>query len=141
MPLPIWLLGLIYFFFLSLTLAIWAALGDGAALAAIIVLTILLVYIALRSRFIVAINGQELRVGRAHIDLKFLGEAVSLSDKQVAMLRSRDADPAAFLGIRFWIASGVQVMLNDERDTTPYWLISSRKAADLATALNQAAKN
>ena len=132
---PIWLLSLIYFFLLSLVLAIWAALGDKAALASLITTTALLFLIAIKSAMVIEIDDDEIRVGRAHIELKFLGEAQSLTSIQVRNLRTRDADPAAFLAIRFWASKGVQVVLNDSRDTTPYWLITSNNGEELAKAL------
>ena len=132
---PIWLLALIYFFLLSLVLAIWAALGDKAALASLIATTVLLILIAIKSAMVIEIDDDEIRVGKAHIKLKFLGETQSLTSVQMRNLRTRDADPAAFLAIRFWASKGVQVVLNDSRDTTPYWLITSNNSEKLAKAL------
>ena len=132
---PFWLLALIYFFLLSLVLAIWAALGDKAALASLITTTVLLILIAIKSAMVIEIDDDEIRVGKAHIKLKFLGETQSLTSVQMRNLRTRDADPAAFLAIRFWASKGVQVVLNDSRDTTPYWLITSNNGEKLAKAL------
>ena len=132
---PIWLLALIYFFLLTLVLAIWAALGDRAALASLITTTALLILIAIKSAMVIEIDSDELRVGKAHIQLKFLGESQSLTSVQMRNLRTRDADPAAFLAIRFWASKGVLVVLNDSRDTTPYWLITSNNGEKLAKAL------
>ena len=132
---PIWLLVLIYFFLLSLVLAIWAALGDKAALASLITTTVLLILIAIKSAMVIEIDDDEIRVGKAHIELKFLGETQSLTSVQMQNQRTRDADPAAFLAIRFWASKGVQVVINDSRDTTPYWLITSNNSEKLAKAL------
>ena len=132
---PIWLLALIYFFLLSLVLAIWAALGDRAALASLVTTTVLVILIAIKSAMVIEIDDDEIRVGKAHIKLKFLGESQSLTSVQIRNLRTRDADPAAFLAIRFWASKGVKVVLNDSRDTTPYWLISSNNGEKLANAL------
>ena len=132
---PIWLLALIYFFLLTLVLAIWAALGDKAALASLITTTVLLILIAIKSAMVIEVDDDEIRVGKAHIKLKFLGEPQSLNSVQIRNLRTRDADPAAFLAIRFWASKGVQVVLNDSRDPTPYWLITSNNGEKLAKAL------
>ena len=132
---PIWLLALIYFFLLSLVLAIWAALGDKAALASLIATTALVILIAIKSAMVIEIDSDELRVGRAHIELRFLSESHSLTSIQVRNLRTRDADPAAFLAIRFWSSTGVKVVLKDSRDTTPYWLITSNNGEALVKAL------
>jgi len=132
---PLWLLGLIYFFLLSLVLSIWAALGDATALVSFIAVTALLVFIALKTAMIIEVDAHELRVGRAHIALEYLGTAQSLESHAVRMLRTRDADPAAFLGIRFWSSTGVRVEILDSRDATPYWLITSNNGDELVKAL------
>ncbi len=133
---PFWLLALIYIFLLSLVLSIWAALGDSAALASLILTTTLLILLAFKSALVIELDENELRVGRAHIEIKFIGAAEPLTKIQVQKLRTRDADPAAFLGIRFWSSTGVRVKINDARDTTPYWLITSNQGDALAKALN-----
>ena len=133
--LPFWLLAFIYFMFLSLVIAVWAALGNFSALISLIVLTVALVAIALRSRSEVLVDENELFAGGAHIELKYLGEVQTLSRDQMRLLRTRDADPAAFLAIKFWISTGVKVTLNDQRDPTPYWLISCKKMEELTRTL------
>lgn len=132
---PFWLLAFIYFMFLSLVIAVWAALGNFSALISLIVLTVALVAIALRSRSEVLVDENELFAGGAHIELKYLGEVQTLSRDQMRLLRTRDADPAAFLAIKFWISTGVKVTLNDQRDPTPYWLISCKKMEELTRTL------
>ena len=134
---PIWLLGLIYFFLLTLVLSIWAALGNNAALASLIGVSALLLLIAVKTALTIEVDEKELCVGRAHIAFEFLGSAQALDSEQVRKLRTRDADPAAFLGIRFWSSTGVRVAINDHRDATPYWLITSNNSDALAKILNR----
>ncbi len=136
---PLWLLAIIYFFFLSLVLSIWAALGNRPAQLAFISTSVLLYLIAKKTALLIEVDTHELRVGRAHIDLEFLANAQALTSVQVRRLRTRDADPAAFLAIRFWSSTGVRVELNDSRDLTPYWLITSNNASALANAINSVA--
>ncbi len=132
---PLWLLALIYFFFLSFVLSVWAALGNSAALISFLVLSALVVLIAIRTRLMIQVSESELLVGRAHIDLKYIGEVTELDSQAMRKLRTRDADPMAFLGIRFWSSTGVKVEITDNRDETPYWLITSNKANQLVQAL------
>jgi hypothetical protein len=132
---PFWLLAFIYFMFLSLVIAFWAALGNQSALLSFIALTLLLIVIAVKSKSEVLVAGGELIVGGAHIDLKYLGEVKSLNRDEMRLLRTRDADPAAFLAIKFWISTGVKITLNDQRDPTPYWLVSCRKMEELKSTL------
>ncbi len=132
---PLWLLTFIYFMFLSLVIAVWAALGNFSALVALIGLTITLLVIAIRSKSEVIVTNNELLAGGAHIDVKYLGDIETLSRDQMRLLRTRDADPAAFLAIKFWITTGVKITLNDQRDSTPYWLVSCRKMDELKRIL------
>lgn len=134
---PIWLLTLIYLFLLSLVLSIWAALGNNAAITSLIICTGLLIVIAFKSAMVIEVDDHELRVGRAHIELRFLGESRALSGEQVRILRTRDADPAAFLGIRFWSSNGVRIEINDARDRTPYWLITSNNGQRFVQSLEK----
>ena len=132
---PLWLLAFIYFMFLSLVIAVWAALGNFSAMVSFIGLTIALFIIAMRSKSEVIVNENELLAGGAHIELKYLGDIEILSRDQMRLLRTRDADPAAFLAIKFWITTGVKITLNDQRDSTPYWLVSCRKMEELKRTL------
>ena len=45
------------------------------------------------------------------------------------------AHPYAFVVQRPWVSGAVQVHLDDPADPTPYWVVSSRRPADLAAAL------
>ena len=132
---PLWLLALIYLFFLSFVLSVWAALGNSAALIIFLVLSALVVLIAVRTRLIIQVSESELLVGRAHIDLKYIGAVTELDSQAMRALRTRDANPMAFLGIRFWSSTGVKVVITDKADETPYWLITSNQANQLAQAL------
>ena len=132
---PIWLLAFIYFLFTSVSISIWAALGNTPALWSQIILTIALVAIALRSRMVIEVDEKELRINNAHIELKYLGDIRILDTDSMRLVRGRDADPAAFLAMRFWTSRGVLVRVKDDRDTTPYWLITSKRGDQLAAAL------
>jgi hypothetical protein len=132
---PLWLLAIIYFFFLSLVISVWAALGNNSAIVSLVVLTLTLIAIYLKSGLTIEVDENELRVGRAHLPREYFGNIVALDNQQVRMVRTRDADPAAFLAIRFWSPKAVQVFVNDARDQTPYWLISTSQPKKLLSAL------
>jgi len=133
---PFWLISFIYFLFLSLVVAVWAAIGNQPAFITWVVLTVLTVLIALKTTLVIEIDDKELRAGPAHIELKYLGKATALDSKEMGRLRTRDADPASYLIFRFWRSTGVKVELNDPRDQTPYWLITSKLNTELAELLN-----
>jgi hypothetical protein len=132
---PLWLLAIIYFFMLSLVISIWAALGNNSALISLAVVTAALVWIYSATALAIEVDNKELRVGKAHIGLSLIGDCIDLDNEAIRRVRTRDANPRAFLAIRFWSPKGVQVTINDTRDSTPYWLISSNAGAELIKAI------
>jgi hypothetical protein len=134
---PLWLLAIVYFFMLSLVISIWAALGNNPALVTLLVVTIALIWIYYATALTIEVDSKELRVGNAHIQLAFIGDCIDLDNLAIRRVRTRDADPQAFLAIRFWSPKGVRVEIKDARDSTPYWLISSARGAELIKALKE----
>jgi hypothetical protein len=132
---PLWVLAFIYFLFLSLVIAIWAALDNRSALISWIAASLGIIAIAIRWRTEITVDDKELRIGGAHIELRYLKEVSALSAQEMRLMRTRDADPAAFLALAFWIPAGVKIVLNDDRDSVPYWLISVRKSEELTRTL------
>ncbi|CAN2207533.1 Protein of unknown function DUF3093 [Candidatus Nanopelagicaceae bacterium] len=132
---PFWLIAFIYFMLFSLVIAIWAAFDNRAAINAFaiaIVLGLVAIYISTTS--IIVADG-ELRIQRAHIPVKYLGASEVIDKKSFSYERTRGADPAAYFATTFWISEGIKVEVTDRRDVTPYWLISTRRAEELADAL------
>ena len=132
---PLWLLAIIYFFMLTLVISIWSALGNNAALITLAAVTATLIWIYSGTALTIEVDRKELRVGKAHIDLNFIAHCVDLDNEAIRLIRTRDADPRAYLAIRFWASKGVKVEINDTRDSTPYWLISSNRGAELIKAI------
>lgn len=132
---PLWLIAFIYFLLFSFVIAIWAAFDSAAGLNASLIAVVLgLLAIKLATKSIMVGNG-ELRIGRAHIPLRYCGSVEVISKKEFLRARTRDADPAAFFALTFWISEGIKVEITDERDPTPYWLISTKRAQELQAAL------
>ena len=123
--------------FLSLVIAIWAALDSTSTMVAFIVATIAIPVIAQSLTSKIQVDQNELRIDKAHIELKYLGKATVLDSDAMRLLRTRDADPAAFLAIKFWASKGIKIEVNDPRDSTPYWLITSKRGEKLAALLTK----
>ena len=77
----------------------------------------------------------ELQAGRARIGVGSLGAVEILDPAAMANLRGRGIDPRSYHCQRGWLPAGVKVDIADDTDPTPYWLISSRRPAELAEAL------
>ena len=132
---PLWLIAFVYFLFLSMVLSIWAALGNTPALITFGVLIIWLVYLFFKTALKIEVDQTCLRVGRASIEHKYIGEVIVLTSDEVKLIRTRDADPLAYLAIRFWSIKAIKVQVLDARDKTPYWLITTKKGTELRKAL------
>lgn len=73
--------------------------------------------------------------GRARVPLDKIGEATGFRGREATAERGTRLDARAWLVIRGWIAPVVKVVIDDENDTTPYWLVSTRQPQQLITAL------
>lgn len=76
-----------------------------------------------------------LRVGRASIPREYLGEVTGHRGEDARYERGRGLNGLAFMCFRGWIDPVVKVVIEDPRDTTPYWLFSSRHPEALVAAL------
>jgi hypothetical protein len=130
-------MAFIYFLALSLGIAIWAAMNTMAAAIVMTPLTLATIAIYFSASLVIEVDDLELRVGKAHIEKKFCGEVIVLTPAQMSLQRTREADPAAYLAIRFWTAHGVKIVIADGRDQTPYWLVTSKRGEKLAHALRK----
>ena len=132
---PWWLILFLYSMLYSFVFALWAAFDDSIALIGFIVLTLLGLGVIHFATVTITVAEGELRIRRAHIPLRYLGEAKALDREEFMRARTRDADPAAYFALIFWVSEGIKVEVNDDRDPTPYWLISTRRADRLIAAL------
>jgi hypothetical protein len=63
---------------------------------------------------------------------------MSLDERQTKAIRGPDADPSAFLFLRPYLRRAVYVEVDADQGATPYWLIGTRRPADLAAAIERA---
>jgi Protein of unknown function (DUF3093) len=83
----------------------------------------------------IQVSDEELQVGPAHIALRHLGQVQVIPPAGKRRALGPDLDPAAFVLHSAWIGPLVRVELTDPQDSTPYWIFSVRRAADLAAVL------
>jgi len=86
----------------------------------------------------VQLRDGELHVDDAHIPLDDLGEVVAVDAAAKRRLLGRDGDPAAFVVHRPWIPGALVARVTDPRDSTPYWLVSTRQPELLAARIREA---
>lgn len=134
---PLWLIAFIYFMLFSLVLAIWAAFDNRTAIAAAVFAVAIGALALFKMTGEINCDGQELRVGRAHIGYEFCGEVTVLNRNEFLRARTREVDPAAHLALFFWVSEGVKIEVIDPRDSTPYWLISTKRGKEIKEALKR----
>lgn len=132
---PFWLWLFVIFLAASLAFAVWAAVGLSAAIGILTVEIALLLAADYKSALEIRVTREWLFVGPASIERKFISDITALNANQTRLLRGPDQNPAAFLALRFWIRNGVKITINDDRDPTPYWLVSSHKSEEFTRSL------
>lgn len=115
-----------------LPLSLWAAAVVGA------LAMIAMVGIGIASSPVIEVADGELHAGRARIGVEHLGHVTVLEDEGWTTAMGTGFVPEDHHCTRGWIGSGVRVELTDPEDPTPAWLLSSRRAQDLALALETA---
>jgi hypothetical protein len=103
-----------------------AALG-----AAVLVVGGLLGY----SRVRLSTDTEGLHAGRAMLPWAHVGAVEVLDAEGTRRLLGVDADARAHLLLRTYCRGAVKVTVDDARDPTPYWVVSTRHPADLAAHL------
>ncbi|MCM0618815.1 DUF3093 domain-containing protein [Nocardioides bruguierae] len=79
-----------------------------------------------------------LTAGRARLPLAYVGSVDALDAEDTRRVAGRDADARAYLLLRPYRKKAVMVRLADPRDPTPYWLVSTRRPEQLASAVTAA---
>jgi hypothetical protein len=87
---------------------------------------------------VIEVRDGEFRAGRAHIPLRFTGEARGYRKEAATAARGVDLDARAYLCLRGWVDPVLRVEVTDPDDPTPYWVVSTRRPDQLADALRAA---
>ncbi|MDL9936391.1 DUF3093 domain-containing protein [Gordonia sp. ABSL1-1] len=76
-----------------------------------------------------------LHADRARLPRSVIARAASVPATAKSAALGRQLDPAAYLVHRAWVKTMVLIVLDDPDDPTPYWLVSTRRPAQLLAAL------
>jgi hypothetical protein len=88
---------------------------------------------------VIQVGSSHLTVARAKIPRNLLGNIEEIAKDQIFSERGPKLDPAAFKVFQGTVKTAIKITVNDPNDPTPYWIISTRKPAQLAEVLR--AKN
>ena len=130
-PIRLWLL------FLTLNMAIIIAVGVALTNLQMLILTALLtlgtLLLAFKTRLVITYRDNLLRVGNAKLEKEFMGNIRVLSESELKIARNTRNN---FLAIRFWIKTGLNIEINDNRDPNSNWVISTRRGSELKEKLS-----
>jgi len=87
---------------------------------------------------VVEIRDGELRAGRAHIPVEYLGHAQGVQGDAARTARGSGLDHRAWHVIRGGIDGVVTVDVTDPEDPTPSWVVSTRTPDRLVAAIQRA---
>ncbi len=88
-------------------------------------------------RTTIEVSNGELRAGATTLPLALAGDVAALDEAQARALRGPRADPRAFMLIRPYLKLAVYVEVTGEHQDRPYWLIGTRRPAELAAAIER----
>jgi Protein of unknown function (DUF3093) len=138
-PVIWWLLAGL--FSLSVLLAVAAYLGPiwgvGTAVAAMIVAAAIFV----SASILISVDARELRVGRASIEHVYIADCRALDAEATRRRAGVEADARAYLVLRPYVKTAVEITLNDKDDPVPYWLVSARHPQQLSAAQREASSS
>ncbi|WP_255363790.1 DUF3093 domain-containing protein [Actinoplanes sp. TFC3] len=86
-------------------------------------------------RIKVAVTTSEFQADDARLPLAVISDVVPLDADGKREVLGVGAHPLAFVIQRPWIGGAVQIVLDDPQDPTPFWVISTRRPVELATAV------
>lgn len=84
----------------------------------------------------VAVDAAGFRAGRANLPWGYVGSATALDAAQTRAALGVEADARAYLLTRPYVRCAVKVAVEDDRDPAPYWLVSTRRPAEVAARVN-----
>ena len=132
---PAWWVFLATALVVPASLLVFLPINPYAGIAVAVVLYGGIVAVLLLTTPSIEVDDEYLRVGRARIERRFLGEAVPSTGSEGFAERGPKLDARAYLVLRGWLPGVVRITLTDPDDPTPYWLVSTRDPEALAAAL------
>ncbi|MDO5726707.1 MAG: DUF3093 domain-containing protein [Bowdeniella nasicola] len=116
---------------------IFVPIGNGAAIIVAVVGALAAAGIMIATAPRIEVSESELRVGNAHIPLRFLRHPQVINREQLRDLLGVNADERAWVVHRPWAKSAVRIELDDPRDPTPYWLVCTKDPHRLVRVLHE----
>jgi hypothetical protein len=86
---------------------------------------------------IIKVNKETLAVGRVSIPRSLLGSINEIAKDEIFQERGPKLDPAAYRVFQGTVKTAIKIVVKDPSDPTPYWIVSTRRPAQLANVLRE----
>ena len=86
---------------------------------------------------VIEVTGGALRAAGSVLPLARVTSVQALNEEQAAAMRGPQADPAAHMLIRPFLKSAVYLEVDDPDGQVPYWLVGTRRPAELAAVIER----
>lgn len=117
---------------------VWAGLSLVVAVSVYALLTVVIAGFLLSwGAATIEVTDGKLRAGRDTLPLDSVGDVVALDEEQATLVRGPRADPAAHLMLRPYLKRAVYIAVADPASEVPYWLVGTRRPAELAAAIER----
>ncbi|MGH3302176.1 MAG: DUF3093 domain-containing protein [Streptosporangiaceae bacterium] len=132
-----WVTGM--FTMLTFGAIVWTGFDLGISLAVFGgIIAITAAFLLNWGRATIEVTGGELRAGSEGLALADVGEVRPLDEAQARALRGPRADPRAHVLIRPYLRCAVYIEVTRPEAASPYWLLATRRPAELAAAIESA---
>lgn len=116
---------------------VFAPISMSAGITAALVLFTIISVLLVVSTPSITVTADTLQVGRATIERRYVGAVTHFNGKEATAERGPRLNGLAYLCIRGWVDPVVRIEITDPADPTPYWLTSTRRPEQLASALTR----
>jgi hypothetical protein len=120
------------------TLLVFTPISIVAGIITAVVLVTGSVVLLLAAAPVIEIVDGSLAAGRARIPLELVGDVVAARGADARHERGPGLDARAHLVLRGWVDPVLRVSILDPDDPAPYWLLSTRRPEELASAIDAA---
>ncbi|GAB2447286.1 hypothetical protein HD599_001584 [Conyzicola lurida] len=120
------------------SLLVFLPINTTAGIVVAIVLYLVCVALLILGAPTIEVTDTEFRAGRASLPLSIAGTVEGFSGEEARAERGTRLDARTWLLIRAWISPLVKIQNLDERDSAPYWVVSTRHPDAVVAAVETA---
>ena len=120
------------------SLLVFLPINTTAGVIVAIVLYVACVILLVLGGPVIEVTDSEFRAGKASLPLSIAGTVEGFSASEARDERGVNLDARTWLLIRGWISPVVKIQNLDERDSAPYWVVSTRHPDAVVAAITAA---